>query len=115
MNLTLFDLIIGNRVFLIELETMFVNNACSKLEHIVYDQLIKDKQRCYDKSKTVLLFLVYRIMKVKDEEPGVVNTRYWLGNASFMVNRSNDSTCGHQLEQRNCIMLDVLVQNVLTD
>lgn len=54
-------------------------------------------------------------MKVKDEEPGVVSTRYWLCIASFMVNRSNDSTCGHQLEQRNCIMLDVLVQNVLTD
>lgn len=46
MNLTLFDLITGNRVFPIELEAMFVNKACSKLEHIVYDQMIKDKQRC---------------------------------------------------------------------
>lgn len=115
MNLTLFDLIIGNMVFQIELETVFVNIGCSKLEQIVYDQLIKNKQRCCYKSKTVLLFLVYRIMKVKDEAAGVVSTHYWLCIASLMVNRSNDGTRGRPLEQRSCIMLDVLVQNVLTD
>lgn len=43
MNLTLFDLIIGNSVIQIECIKVFVNRTCGRLELIVYDQLIKNK------------------------------------------------------------------------
>lgn len=53
-------------------------------------------------------------MKVIDAESIVVNFHHWLCIASFIASNSNDSTCGNELDQRNFIMHDVLMQNILT-
>lgn len=83
MILTLFDLIIGNSMFQIEHIKMFANTAFGKLEQIVYDQLIKNKQRCCYKRKSVLPLTFYKVMKVIDVEPGVVSFHYWLLYCQF--------------------------------
>lgn len=104
----------GNSTFQIECIKMFVNRACGRLELIFYDHLIKNKYKCYYDIKTVLPFAFYRTMKVIDSKSRVVIFHRWLCIASFIANSSNDSTCGNELEHRNCIMHDVLMQNILT-
>lgn len=101
-------------MFQIECIKMFVNTACGRLELIVYDQLIKNKYRCYYKSKTALPFPFYRTMKVTDAKSSVVSIHHWLCIASFIANSSNDSTSGNEHEQRNCIMHNVLMLNIVT-
>ncbi len=53
-------------------------------------------------------------MKVIDAESSVVSIHHWLCIAGFIANSSNDSTSGNEHEQRNCIMRDVLMLNMLT-
>lgn len=53
-------------------------------------------------------------MKVIDAESSVVSFHHWLFIASFTASSSNDSTCGNEHEQKNCIMYEELMQNILT-
>lgn len=62
----------------------------------------------------MLSFAFYKTMKVIDTQSGVVSSHCSLCIAGFTANSCNDNTCGNELEQRNCIMHDVLMQNILT-
>lgn len=74
--MTLFDLMIENSTIKLNCIKMFVNAALVKLELEFCDYLIKERQRCYYKSNTVLPFRIYRIIKVIVEELCVVSSRY---------------------------------------